>query len=226
MWINSLCSDDTDTVECINAIRAGMEAWNAVECSSFHFDYGGTTGVTFVGFDEEHWDNNKNLVIFQEAEWIHGSTAIALTTTTYDVDTGELVDADIEFNGVNFRFTTNSPQPGRVDIQNTATHELGHVLGLDHSPDPNATMYAEAPPGDTAKRTLAPDDINGLCFVYPLDGNIPYFTDDTMAEVCNDPPSGGCSGCGVVSSERGQVFSMAALICLLLILGRRTRHEG
>lgn len=52
------------------------------------------------------------------------------------------------------------------DIQTHALHELGHALGLAHSADSNAVMYAIIPPG-LVRRTLAPDDINGIKALYP-----------------------------------------------------------
>jgi len=224
IYVHQACSDDVgDTNSCINAVRAGLDAWNAVDCSRFVFTYAGTTDVTEVGFDQDHWNDNINLVIFQEQQWIHDSGAIALTTTTYDMNSGELVDADLEFNGVDFTFTTSNPGPGRTDIQNTATHEAGHMLGLDHSSDPEATMYAEAPEGDTAKRTLAQDDIDGLCFVYPVGGKIPGYTDDTLSELCQGQGGGNGGCCASAGDGRGGLLGLSLLPGLLLTRRRRAR---
>ncbi len=57
-----------------------------------------------------------------------------------------------------------------TDIANTMTHEVGHVLGFDHTAEPEATMYASASLGETKKRELHEVDILGLCEVYPVDG--------------------------------------------------------
>src|SRR5204862_6586571 len=82
------------------------------------------------------------------------------------------------------------------DLQNTLTHEFGHLLGLDHNcygsadrsrgidqnghavPDCNrappavqeATMYASVMRGDVARRDLSADDIDGVCAIYPATG--------------------------------------------------------
>jgi len=79
-----------------------------------------------------------------------------------------IVDADIVLNpSVDFS-TTTPPVAGDFDVQATATHEIGHFLGLDHSGIANAIMY---PFGDTvsagASRVLAIDDAVGVAFLYP-----------------------------------------------------------
>jgi hypothetical protein len=84
--------------------------------------------------------------------WEHDPNIIGLTTTTYDKNSGKILDADIELNGqaadvqTGFKFTTVDLPPAfrcpigqtaytcvAADIQNTATHEFGHALGLDHT---------------------------------------------------------------------------------------------
>ena len=50
------------------------------------------------------------------------------------------------------------------------THEFGHALGLLDlygGSDSEKTMYGYAYPGETKKRTLHSDDINGVQTIYP-----------------------------------------------------------
>ena len=89
--------------------------------------------------------------------WEFGSSVIGLTTTTYSFQTGQIFEADMELNEASFIFTTQdppaptcSPPPAPqvacvgIDLQNTVTHEAGHMLGLGHSADTSATMFASA----------------------------------------------------------------------------------
>src|SRR6185369_8400045 len=54
------------------------------------------------------------------------------------------------------------------------THELGHAIGLAHSTDPTATMYAYAH-FDGRGASLTPDDVAGVTFIYP-DTGVPFVT--------------------------------------------------
>lgn len=109
--------------------------------------------------------------------WEQPRDTIAITTTTFSNKCGELYDGDIELNDAGFLFTIvdSPPCPGRTptescvatDVENTVTHELGHLAGLDHSDDPEATMFYSAPQGETRKRDLAADDIECFTAMYP-----------------------------------------------------------
>jgi hypothetical protein len=48
---------------------------------------------------------------------------------------------------------------GQYDFETTVTHELGHALGLGHSPNPGSPMYATLATA-TADRTLAQPDLD------------------------------------------------------------------
>jgi len=59
-------------------------------------------------------------------------------------------------------WTTNLP-PSGYDLLTVAIHEAGHCLGLDHSLDATAVMYAYY---GGARRALLNDDINGIRSIY------------------------------------------------------------
>ncbi|XP_031481412.1 metalloendoproteinase 5-MMP-like [Nymphaea colorata] len=51
------------------------------------------------------------------------------------------------------------------DLESVAVHEIGHLLGLDHSTVPNAIMYPKIPQR-TRKVNLDADDIQGIRALY------------------------------------------------------------
>jgi hypothetical protein len=116
--------------------------------------------------------------------WDGSAFTYAVTITSFNARTGVLFDADIEFNAApssnggppHFFTTVNSPpcpasSPAAncvaIDIQNTLTHEIGHVIGLDHVLDEDSTMFASAPSGETSKRILDEGTQKALCEIYP-----------------------------------------------------------
>ncbi len=198
--LNERATAEVPLPEAIAAVRRAFGTWEAEACSDFAFVELGTTAAADVGWERR--GTNLDLLVFRDVLcqdvvdagdpcraggscanahgcWDFASTVIAVTTTTFDEATGEIVDADVEFNAAGWRFTSGDGppceaegQPGCVatDLENTATHEIGHFLGLDHSPVIEATMYASAPLGETDKRTLSQDDVDGLCAIYPAGG--------------------------------------------------------
>lgn len=167
--------------------------------------------------------------------WEGSLQTIGLTTTTFNNKTGEVLDADIELNAAGFVFSTvdgaacSNPPPRpatncvATDIRNTLTHEVGHIVGLDHpdlSPEPgidhtndrDCTMYSSASIGETNKRTLHQDDIDGLCAVYPK---------GQQTQACLKPENlrGDC-GC---STAGAPVAGLAAALLALVGVSRRRR---
>ncbi|XP_004626207.1 matrilysin [Octodon degus] len=53
-----------------------------------------------------------------------------------------------------------------INFLYTATHELGHSLGLGHSANPNAVMYPTYGSGDLERFQLAWDDVEGIQELY------------------------------------------------------------
>ncbi|MEE2787624.1 MAG: matrixin family metalloprotease [Myxococcota bacterium] len=173
--VNNKGSDDLSLQLVLETIQRSLGTWSDVSCADVEFFYQGETDNDFVGFLTDA--PNINMVIFREtpSEWLHSKNIIALTTVTFCEEiagpceaVGQIVDADIELNGAYHRFSATTPVPStRFDLENSVTHELGHLLGFDHSFEPDATRYESAPTGESLKRDLADDDELGLCTVYP-----------------------------------------------------------
>lgn len=53
-------------------------------------------------------------------------------------------------------FNTKAPWSSLIDIESAALHEVGHILGLDHSTDPDSPMFEHGPNG---KLQLTTQDI-------------------------------------------------------------------
>ncbi len=184
----------------LEAVTISFDEWNNVDCSRMQMNFAGTTSENAAEFNQGQNAENVNLVVWRDENWgqVASTQTFALTSVSYNPNTGEIADADIELNAEIYKYSVTDPvEPSHVDLRNTLVHEIGHFVGLDHTGVREATMYASADIGETDKRTLHQDDIDGLCHIYPAS--------EPGASACDeDPPdTGGGGGGGGGGNEDG-----------------------
>jgi Matrixin/IPT/TIG domain len=172
--INKDGSDDISDQSHFTALRNAINAWNRVDDTVARL-------VEDKSASEQastNWQSNgRHLMLFDESNtsgYFPGASGIVAITPLTFYTNGQIIDADVLFNGKSFLFTTEGT-PGRFDVQDVATHELGHLLGLDHSGSAGATMYPYVDATVILHRSLSLDDIHGLQDIYP-DGTFSRIT--------------------------------------------------
>lgn len=134
----------------IATIRLMASTWNAH--SKVQLVYGGTTKINGTIFD------GSNVLYFSpeivgslsaQAQWWWGGDQ-------------SLFDVDIAFFENAYHYSIGSGCTDGVYLENTVVHEFGHMLGLNHSAVPTATMYAVVSRCDLTRTSLDPDDLDGL----------------------------------------------------------------
>lgn len=143
---------------------------------------------------------NANVWLFRDDGWPYAegdvdeasvdAAALALTVVSFNPETGELYDADVELNSTAASFTTGDDVVG-IDLEAIITHEAGHFLGLDHSDEPTSTMYARYRPGTVDGRSLEADDVDGICTSYPSNRAVTGSSCDPLGGYTDC--TGGCS---------------------------------
>ena len=96
------------------------------------------------------------------------SGVIAVTRVWYTRAGKKIVEYDVMFD-TDFTWGDATQNPTVMDLQNIATHETGHGIGLAdvyNSACSAVTMYGYSWEGDIGKRTLEQPDITGLQKLY------------------------------------------------------------
>jgi hypothetical protein len=214
-------------------VRLGFDQWEGADCGG-----GATPKLSVVeigpvacgeqGFDTE--GPNANVIVFRDDDWPYSARALALTTVTYGLDTGVIRDADMEINTSDVEFTFDDASPA-YDFLSIVTHEAGHFLGLAHSSVEGATMVLSYERGTTDLRTLAEDDLAGICAVYGTGevGACDPVPEGGLEDTCVDPvipeDDGGGGGCCAVAAgaraRGGGPGVIAAAVGVVAALARR-----
>ncbi len=96
------------------------------------------------------------------------SGVIAVTSVWYTRVQKKILEFDMLFD-TDFSWGDASSDPTKMDLQNIATHELGHAVGLNDvysSSCSEVTMYGYSNYGEINKRDLELADITGLQAIY------------------------------------------------------------
>jgi hypothetical protein len=246
-------------------IEASINTWNsATETPSCSY-----LSVTVDGRRAGEVGNDKvNLIKFRDTEWCrpamgdqpkrcHAAAAAGITTATYVDDAsssrdGAILDADIELNGVNFAISvggvSNSPQPCRADLQNTLTHELGHLHGLEHpclapgDPPRVDDQNNEVPACDdlaSVPPARAQAIMESTMYNFQSCGEMSKasLSPDDIRAICEvypvaedpgtcDPVGKSSAGCCSASVPPGGSFLLAGMTALLLMVRRRRNSRG
>jgi hypothetical protein len=220
-------------------VAQSFRVWSGNACTDLEFLFVGETDQG-AAFDPNNPESNQNVVMSIEdpaglAEFPQAGL-LAITLTSYSTQTGEIFDADILMNAVDFDFDdvadTRACMLGRraYDLRNTLIHEMGHLIGFDHpAAETESTMYASAEPCEIKKRDLNAEDLRGVCTIYPKDQPVSTcqppgdYDSVTGAEqfrcqceaasgMDTSECSGGlASGCTCVAAEEALAFAPEAL---------------
>lgn len=188
-------------------VRAALRAWTGVECTSFQAGLAGLTSTEAAYGDNQ---NSIQWVSFGWEDYGFEPGAAGASDVRYEEVDGQwvIVEADVYLNAQDHDWSTGAGTDDEREISGVLTHELGHALGLLHpclesvmplcTPDQNENPPTMHPAYSHGQVSLEPDDIDGICFLYPA------CTDDTCADGEECTINGCATVCEGVTCEVGE----------------------
>lgn len=222
-----------------NIVGGAFAKWMGVDCGGVGpslqlSDFGA------ISCDRQEYNQtagNANVWMFRDDYWPYSgaNATLALTTITFNVKTGEIFDADVEINSIQSPLTLGDANI-QADLDSIVTHEAGHFLGLSHSCEKDATMEAQYKLGEAGLRTLEPDDVAGVCTLFPPGSGQscdPTPRHGFSTDCCNPrsecegrtEPEGCCTTAPGSTNSPGRLGGSLLLSGLLLFAARRRRRQ-
>ena len=177
-----------------------MEVWANASCTGLQVEYQGRTTMAP--------ETGSQIVEWLEDDWIASSGTIGRTTISTRNGRSCFVSRML-LNGEDYEWVQGQPTTRReVNAFTILAHEAGHYLGLAHTPIRQAMMF---PSYSNNIKDLQPDDVEGICRIYPADGTSgglvrpgatpPMDAEDPGPEPPNEPPVPGTEPMPIDPSE-------------------------
>src|ERR1044071_2198240 len=168
---NSLLSPSSNIKpdsDVVGAVRRALARWSNLSNINFVVTWSNATSISPA--DAGDGVSLVTIADTPENEAFNSETTTGRTRVFFDPETGNIAEADISINprprsedGTELQFSTDGT-PGTYDLEATFTHEIGHLLGLDHSAVLSSTMQGRQAFNGTfglpalTERTLSEDD--------------------------------------------------------------------
>lgn len=156
---------DSDVV---GAANRALARWSSLTNINFVVMWSPMTSVSPA--DAGDGISLVTIAVTPENEAFNSDSTTGRTRVFFDPENGNIAEADISINprpraddGTELQFSTDGT-PGTYDLEATFTHEIGHLLGLDHSAVLSSTMQSRQAFNGTFglpafnERTLSEDD--------------------------------------------------------------------
>ena len=160
----------------VGAARRALARWSVMANINFNVTWSAATSVSPASGGD-----GISLITVADTfdnEAFNADSTTGRTRVFYDPATGTIAEADVSINpkprseeGADLQFSTDG-SPGTYDLEATFTHEIGHLLGLDHSAVLGSTMQSRQAFNGTfglpalTERTLSEDDRQRLRVLY------------------------------------------------------------
>jgi hypothetical protein len=152
----------------VGAAKRALSRWSNLAGLKFVASWTTTTSVS-----PSYAGDGLNLITIADTEdnlAFNADSTTGRTRVFFDPENGTIEEADISINprprsaeGADVQFSTDGT-PGTYDLEATFTHEIGHLLGLDHSSVLSSTMQSHQAFNGTyglpalTERTLSEED--------------------------------------------------------------------
>lgn len=157
----------------IAAVKACFDQWQSVPGTRLRFEFAGL--ISPVGLDIRR--DNTNVVFWAKQSLLVDSGAMNISglrawTSVHFTEDGSIVEGDIVLNGQQYGWFTdfNNTINQAQFIEGVLLHEIGHLVGLDHTAAGGASLALGAS-GVSPEAGLSEDEVAALRFLYPAPGS-------------------------------------------------------
>lgn len=198
-WWYNPSGQNFETAEVVQTIKEAASAWERV--SDIKFVYQGITSQSLSNKPDDKFIIGWLDESVFEARFGKYSGYVSLWWLN---NSRNMVDGEVSIN-------LGAPKMQKINsFKGAMTHELGHVIGLDHSDESESVMFAEPYHTPEYQQTLRADDILGASTLYPpsfpISSQAVYLNGDTIRVTIPALPEGQTQYVGVALADNGPIF--------------------